>query len=69
MGAHHSSRCRSELKGIRTDGQEREGGAEFVARDYVYTGRRLLKSGKMGAEVIVVVNGALGERCCLNTVP
>ncbi|WOU04493.1 hypothetical protein [Pseudomonas aeruginosa] len=49
--------------------KKEEGGAEFVARDYVYTGRRLLKSGKMGAEVIVVVNGALGERCCLNTVP
>lgn len=40
----------------------KEGAAEFVERDYVYAGRRLLKSGKMGAEVIVIVGGALGER-------
>lgn len=40
----------------------KDGPAEFVERDYVYAGRRLLKSGKMGAEVIVIVGGALGER-------
>ncbi|EPH9902636.1 TPA: hypothetical protein SL602_005399 [Pseudomonas aeruginosa] len=35
---------------------------EFIAQDFVYAGRRLLKSGKMGGEVFVVIGGALGER-------
>nr|WP_181726215.1 hypothetical protein [Pseudomonas aeruginosa] len=35
---------------------------EFIAQDFVYAGRRLLKSGKMGGEVFVVTGSALGER-------
>lgn len=35
---------------------------EFIAQDFVYAGRRLLKSGKMGGEVFVVAGSALGER-------
>ena len=34
----------------------------FVSDDFVYTGRRKLKSGKMGGEVIVIAGDALGER-------
>jgi hypothetical protein len=39
-----------------------EGAGEFLPRDFVYTGRRLLKGGKMGAELRVIVAGELGER-------
>lgn len=35
---------------------------EFIAQDFVYAGRRLLKGGKMGGEVFVVTGSALGER-------
>lgn len=34
---------------------------DTVQRDYVYAGRRWLKSGKMAGEVIVIVDGSLGD--------
>lgn len=35
---------------------------EYAAKDYVYTGRRLLKGGKLAGEVIEIDDGALGAR-------
>jgi len=42
--------------------QNNQADAEFAAQDFVYTGRRLLKGRKMGAELRVIVQGELGPR-------